>query len=159
VAVAAIGSARSSSDGADGGTALRSALASHRPGGGTSSASPGGLGPAKRPGTAKDTEAHCRAYEQIKDRGKALEATAWQRLIAAAGGKDKVAAYCTDQLARAAAASSKPGNTGKPSAGAANPGKGAAGTTGASGNGHSGADNAAGQNGAANGGKGSGKNK
>ncbi|MEU6656566.1 hypothetical protein ABZ904_46445 [Streptomyces sp. NPDC046900] len=151
-AVAAIGWAGLSSDGARRGTARPPAVASDRPGGGTSSAASGGLGRAKRPATAKDTEAHCRAYEQVKDRGKALKATVWQRLAAAAGGKDKVAAYCTDQLARAAAAPSKPG---KSSAGATDPGKGTAGNVGASGNDHGGVGNAAGKNGD----KGSGKHK
>ncbi|MFJ9907133.1 hypothetical protein ACIRVK_30310 [Streptomyces sp. NPDC101152] len=51
-----------------------------------------------RPATAKDTEAHCRAYEKVKGNGKALESTAWQRLISAAGGETKVAAYCAGQL-------------------------------------------------------------
>jgi hypothetical protein len=55
-----------------------------------------------RPGTARDTEAHCRAYERVEDHGKALDATAWQRLVDAAGGPAKVEAYCADRLARAA---------------------------------------------------------
>ncbi|MFF0220756.1 hypothetical protein [Streptomyces sp. NPDC004629] len=63
-------------------------------------ADPAATGPAAarpdRPAT--DTLAHCRAYEQVKDRGKALDATAWQRLVAAAGGADKVAAYCAARL-------------------------------------------------------------
>ncbi|MFF4213656.1 hypothetical protein ACFYZE_30775 [Streptomyces sp. NPDC001796] len=46
------------------------------------------------PGTAKDIEAHCRAYERIKGRGHALSATAWQRLVRAAGGEQQVAGYC-----------------------------------------------------------------
>ncbi|MCX5050599.1 MULTISPECIES: hypothetical protein [unclassified Streptomyces] len=56
-----------------------------------------------RPDTAKDTEAHCRAYEKVKGHGKAMESTAWQRLIAAAGGERNVTAYCTEQLGRAKA--------------------------------------------------------
>lgn len=47
-----------------------------------------------RPAAARDTLANCRAYEQVTDRGRALDATAWQRLVTAAGGADKVAAYC-----------------------------------------------------------------
>jgi hypothetical protein len=47
-----------------------------------------------RPGTAKDTEAHCRAYEHVRDKGQTLDATAWRRLVAAAGGAHKVAEYC-----------------------------------------------------------------
>ncbi|MFE1880378.1 hypothetical protein [Streptomyces diastatochromogenes] len=75
--------------------------------------------PSTRPGhpaTAKDTLAHCRAYEQIKDRGKALDATAWQRLVTAAGGAENVAAYCSEQIALADGAnkgkSDKPHNSG-----------------------------------------------
>ncbi|WP_328399384.1 hypothetical protein OHS70_21255 [Streptomyces sp. NBC_00390] len=43
---------------------------------------------------AKAVEAHCRAYEKVKDRGHALNATAWRRLVRAAGGEQQVAAYC-----------------------------------------------------------------
>lgn len=50
--------------------------------------------PAEHPDTAKNVQAHCRAYEQIKNRGNAVNATAWQRLVEAAGGKEHVAAYC-----------------------------------------------------------------
>ncbi|QDN74631.1 hypothetical protein FNV64_01880 [Streptomyces sp. S1A1-7] len=46
------------------------------------------------PVAAKDVEAHCRAYEKVKDRGHALNATAWQRLVRAAGSEQQVAAYC-----------------------------------------------------------------
>ena len=65
-----------------------------------------------RPDTAKDTEAHCRAYEKGngKEQGKALDATAWQRLVAAAGGEGNVAAYCAQQLATA---ESEPGKAEK----------------------------------------------
>lgn len=54
-----------------------------------------------RPPTAQDTEARCRAYESVKDQGKALESTAWQRLVDAAGGEANVEAYCARQLASA----------------------------------------------------------
>jgi hypothetical protein len=133
VAVAAIGSVGSSTDGADGGrgTAHPSAVAPDRPGGAASSRSSGGTGKAGRPATAKDTAAHCRAYEQVRAHGKALDATAWQRLVAAAGGKDKVASYCAEQLTRAT-------GTGKSHEGSANSGNGTTGNTGASGNGTSG---------------------
>ncbi|MCT7357302.1 hypothetical protein N4P33_34955, partial [Streptomyces sp. 15-116A] len=47
-----------------------------------------------RPAGAQDTEAHCRAYEQVAGRGKALDATAWQRLTEAAGGEENIDAYC-----------------------------------------------------------------
>ncbi|MFF4748645.1 hypothetical protein ACWD5R_02020 [Streptomyces sp. NPDC002514] len=56
-----------------------------------------------RPATAADLLAHCRAYEQVKGRGKALDSTAWQRLVTAAGGAEKVPAYCARQLATATA--------------------------------------------------------
>ncbi|MEV6587745.1 hypothetical protein [Streptomyces acidicola] len=60
-------------------------------------ASPPG-GPSDHPSQAKDTEAHCRAYEKVKRRGKAMEATAWRHLIDAAGGEANVRAYCAEQL-------------------------------------------------------------
>ncbi|MFF0458931.1 hypothetical protein [Streptomyces mexicanus] len=47
-----------------------------------------------RPPTAQDTQAHCRAYPSVKDRGDALDAPAWRRFLEAAGGEDGVAAYC-----------------------------------------------------------------
>lgn len=46
----------------------------------------------------RDTEAQCRAYERLAGNGKALDAAAWQRLIAAAGGAEHVDTYCTEQL-------------------------------------------------------------
>jgi hypothetical protein len=166
VAVAAIGSAGSSTDGAgaDRRTAHPSLSAPARPSGETPSASSGGAGPTDGSAAAQDTEAHCRAYEHVKDRGKALDATAWQQLVAAAGGEGKVAAYCAEQLARATAAPGRSGDTGKPGEGTADAGTGTAGNTGTpgnngtSGNGNSGndtdgADNGAG-NGQASGGKG-----
>ncbi|MEV8122947.1 hypothetical protein AB0P07_02295 [Streptomyces sp. NPDC085944] len=73
------------------------------PGGSTSpgtSTAPGVSTPPDRPATGRDTEAHCRAYERVADSGKALEATTWQRLVAAAGGADRVEAFCAEQLAR-----------------------------------------------------------
>ncbi|MFI1165071.1 hypothetical protein ACH4UM_16005 [Streptomyces sp. NPDC020801] len=163
VAVAAIGSAGSSTDGAGAGrgSAHPSALAPDQPGGGASSPSFGGFGPTDRPAPAQDTEAHCRAYGQVRDRGKALDAKAWQQLVTAAGGKDKVAAYCSEQ--RATATPSGPAGTGKPGEGAGDTGNGTAGSTGGSHNGTSGnnsggTDNAAG-NGRASGDKGGGKHK
>ncbi|MCF3177366.1 hypothetical protein IPZ61_29120 [Streptomyces sioyaensis] len=130
VAYAAIGSAGSSADGAGAGrgTAHPAPVAPDQPGGTASSTSSGRPGPTNRPSPAKDTVAHCRAYKQVEGRGKALDATAWQRLVAAAGGKDKVAAYCSEQLTWATGAPSGPAGRGKP-------GKGTAGNTGTSGNG------------------------
>ncbi|MGC9544748.1 hypothetical protein ACP4J3_49725, partial [Streptomyces sp. UG1] len=53
--------------------------------------------------TSRDAiEAHCRAYEKVKGRGKELDATVWQQLVEAAGGKENVAAYCAEQLAQTA---------------------------------------------------------
>ncbi|MEU2712953.1 hypothetical protein [Streptomyces sp. NPDC007205] len=159
VAVAAIGSSGSSTDGAGSGrgAAHPSAVAPARPGGAASSASSGGHGPTDRPSPAQDTEAHCRAYKQVEKRGKALEARAWQRLVAAAGGEDKVAAYCSDQLKRATAVPGGPAGTGKHGKGAAEAGSSTAGNTGASGNGASGKSTprtgTSGDNGTGNGGE------
>ncbi|MFE3633772.1 hypothetical protein [Streptomyces sp. NPDC059168] len=61
------------------------------------------------PGTAEDMRAHCRAYEQVRGRGRALDATAWRRLVAAAGGEDAVAGYCAAR-ATPSAQPSHPGN-------------------------------------------------
>ncbi len=104
VAVAAIGSS-GTSDAPDGGKArpTPSAGASGRPAADPSAASSGAAaGKPGHPSTAQDTEARCRAYDQVEGSGRALDSTAWQRLVTAAGGEDKVAAYCTEQLARAA---------------------------------------------------------
>ncbi|MGJ5754522.1 hypothetical protein [Streptomyces puniciscabiei] len=143
VAVAAIGSAGSSGGtGAGPRTGHPSAVAPARPGG--APAPSDGSRSADRPPSTKDTEAHCRAYEQIQGRGKALDATAWQRLVTAAGGKDEVAAYCSEQLKRATATASKTagkgntgnsGNTGKSGEGAGHTRSGTTGRTGGSGNG------------------------
>lgn len=66
-----------------------------------------------RPDTAQDTEAHCRAYEQVKNRGNAIGSTAWQRLVEAAGGEQNVAAYCAEQLAQDDGNSGKSDQSGK----------------------------------------------
>ncbi|WP_107049982.1 hypothetical protein [Streptomyces bicolor] len=87
---------------------------------GTASGKPG------HPTTAQDTEAKCRAYEQVDGRGNALGSTAWQRLVTEAGGADKVAAYCAEQLA---AATDAPGRKADPS-GAADNGQDRRGTNG-----------------------------
>uniref|UniRef100_A0AAU2A010 Uncharacterized protein n=1 Tax=Streptomyces sp. NBC_00093 TaxID=2975649 RepID=A0AAU2A010_9ACTN len=161
VAVAAIGSADSSTDGAgaDRKTAHPSMSAPARPSGETSSASPGGVGPTDGPAAAQDTEAHCRAYQQVKDRGKALDATAWQRLVAAAGGEAKVDAYCAEQLAQATAAPGRSGDRGKSGEGAADAGTGTAGNTGTSGNGNSGNGSDGAETGTGNGKAGGGKDE
>lgn len=85
--------------------------------------SPASTTPAQHPDTAKDVEAHCRAYERIKNRGHALDATAWRRLVQAAGGERQVAAYCTQLTSSADATTPSPTKSiktgkgqGKPSA-------------------------------------------
>ncbi|MFF4251280.1 hypothetical protein ACFY1L_08745 [Streptomyces sp. NPDC001663] len=113
VAFAAIGTGGHSSD--DGHAARQR---EHRPVGASASGpgTPGSAATPDRPVTANDTEAHCKAYEKKLDgKGKALDSTAWQRLIAAAGGEQNVAAYCAEQLGRTAAtpSASKPGNSDK----------------------------------------------
>ncbi|MGA5809219.1 hypothetical protein ACPC39_24050 [Streptomyces cellulosae] len=52
----------------------------------------------------KSVEAHCRAYERVAGRGRALEAPVWERLVAAAGGAGRVEAYC-DGIGRGVAPS------------------------------------------------------
>ena len=144
VAVAAIGSVGSSANGSGEGT-HPSALAPARPGPETSQASSGGGERRDGSSSAQDTEAHCRAYERVKDRGRTLDATAWQRLVAAAGGQDEVDGYCAQRLARATAAPSGSGDPGRLGEGAADAGT--AGKSGTPGNGNPG-------NGPAGGGKG-----
>ncbi|MER6954937.1 hypothetical protein [Streptomyces sp. NPDC000618] len=96
-AYAAIGSA---TDGGDG-DARRPEASTTATASETGSAAPSGPlnAPAgrERPANAKDTEAHCRAYENVRGTGKALESTAWQRLVTAAGGEKNVPAYCAAQ--------------------------------------------------------------
>ncbi|KUL36196.1 hypothetical protein [Streptomyces regalis] len=97
------------------------------------------------PATAEDTEAKCRAYEQVEDHGKALDSTSWQLLVTAAGGEDKVSAYCAEQRARAtasASASAKPSEAATPGGGAGNATSGADNAGSGAGNATSGADNA-----------------
>jgi hypothetical protein len=120
VAVAAIGSAGSSTDGAGGPVITRPSAGADRPGSAASASSPGGGRPTDSTGPAQDAEAHCRAYEQVHRHGKALDATAWQQLVATAGGEDKVAAYCSEQLAAATATPSRPTDAGKSGRAAAN---------------------------------------
>ncbi|MFF7788724.1 hypothetical protein [Streptomyces sp. NPDC007991] len=126
VAVAAIGSVGSPANGTGEGT-HPSAPASVRPGGETSPPSHDGPGRSDGSSSAQDTEAHCRAYERVKDRGRTLDATAWRRLVAAAGGEDEVDGYCAERLARATAAPSRSGASGRPGEDAADTGTGAAG--------------------------------
>ncbi|MEU8653252.1 hypothetical protein [Streptomyces sp. NPDC048737] len=130
VAVAAIGSAGSPADTADGGgRGTSSASASDgRRAEPAATPSSGTAADRDRPPSAEDTEAHCRAYDQVAGRGRAMDATAWRRLVAAAGGEEKVTAYCA---ARTASATATPGNGGEGrGAGSADPAGGNAGSTG-----------------------------
>ncbi|MFI6205732.1 hypothetical protein ACIBAI_04950 [Streptomyces sp. NPDC051041] len=100
---------------------------------GTSSGGPG------RPGTARETEAHCRAYERVGGRGRALDARAWQRLVETAGGADEVAAYCAGRPARGTGGTGPGTGDGTPGpdggAGGASSGAGGASSGAGSGNG------------------------
>ncbi|MFE1795791.1 hypothetical protein ACFW9L_06440 [Streptomyces sp. NPDC059517] len=102
VAVAAIGSGVGGRDdgGERDGPRRPSSSAAADPGAPAGVGGPADSGP-DRPSTARDTEAHCRAYDSAKERGKALDPTAWQRLVRAAGGEDEVAAYCAARSAGA----------------------------------------------------------
>ncbi|MFJ7332038.1 hypothetical protein ACIQU3_02120 [Streptomyces sp. NPDC101110] len=109
VAVAAIGVAGSPEEGTGDAPERRPAPSSAprdpagQPAPGSHSPSPGpdtGSAPAhpERPAPAQDTEAHCRAFEGARQHGKAMEATAWRRLVAVAGGESNVTAYCAKRL-------------------------------------------------------------
>ncbi|MBX9364623.1 hypothetical protein [Streptomyces sp. WAC04114] len=118
VAVAAIGVAGSPEDGTKDTPEQRPAPSSaprdpsEQPSRDGHSPTPG-TGPSPdRPATAQDTEAHCRAYERVGRRGKAMEATSWQRLVAAAGGERNVTAYCAEQLDAPKSRSGGSGNGG-----------------------------------------------
>ncbi|MFJ2724967.1 hypothetical protein [Streptomyces collinus] len=151
VAFAAIGSAGSGEHGGDRHPARPSAGASQRPG--AAPHAPASATPSAHrdhPATAKDTLAHCRAYEHVKGHGKTLASTAWQRLVTAAGGEANVSAYCAGRLAQAGTPGAGKGNaphSGDNSGNAANSGSSNGstgnGSTGDSGNGGStGGDNA-----------------
>jgi hypothetical protein len=73
-----------------------------------------GADPTGRPARAGDTEAHCRAYASVSGRGDALNATAWRRLVTAAGGEDEVEAYCAGRLAEDAPRNRDAGKAGHP---------------------------------------------
>ncbi|MFD9195863.1 hypothetical protein ACFWCA_47630 [Streptomyces phaeochromogenes] len=117
VAVAAIGSAGDGTrdEGAERGGPLPASSAPTGP----PAAAPNQSVPAqadrgfRRPTSAQDTEAHCRAYDSVKKRGKALDSTAWQRLIQAAGGEENVEAYCAEQQDEKKEKKKDKGNAGK----------------------------------------------
>ncbi|MFE1438032.1 hypothetical protein [Streptomyces sp. NPDC058739] len=107
VAYAAVGGDTGPDDTAKG-PQSPSRSASDQPGASASTGGPSqGQGPDGRPTTAQDTEAHCRSFERVSERGNALDATAWQRLVRAAGGEDRVPAHCAEVL-RAAGATPSP---------------------------------------------------
>ncbi|MEZ3177553.1 hypothetical protein KYY02_02140 [Streptomyces pimonensis] len=115
VAVAGIGATGSSTDGP-----TEDDRRTHAPSPGTTGPSAGGAaGPgadagADRsglPGAAREAEAHCRAYEEVRRRGKALDAAAWKRLTEAAGGAANVDAYCAERLEGAVGTGGRPTDT------------------------------------------------
>ncbi|MFF3616889.1 hypothetical protein [Streptomyces sp. NPDC002580] len=71
-----------------------------------------GTEPPDRSERDRDTQAHCRAYVSVGRRGNALNATAWRRLVTAAGGEDEVEAYCAGRLAEDVARNRDTGNAG-----------------------------------------------
>ncbi|MFF0199206.1 hypothetical protein [Streptomyces sp. NPDC005017] len=107
VAYAAVGGDTGPDDTAEG-PQSPSRSASDQPGASASTGGPSqGQGPDGRPTAAQDTEAHCRSFERVTERGNALDATAWQRMVRAAGGEDRVPAYCAEVL-RAAGSTASP---------------------------------------------------
>jgi hypothetical protein len=130
VAYAAIDSAGGGeAKGAPGGKDVRPSVSASTPAESHSGARPTPSAPAERPPTAKDTLARCRAYENLRSRGKALDSTAYQRLVTAAGGEGNVRAYCAKLTATDAGT---PGANDAGGAGGAG-GAGDAGTAGAAG--------------------------
>ncbi|MET8075135.1 hypothetical protein [Streptomyces sp. NPDC005303] len=104
VAYAAIGSAGGGPDrGAAADKDVRASVPASTPAEASSSGRPSPSASAERPPTAKDTLAHCRAYEKLQGRGKALDSTAFQRLVSAAGGEANVSAYCAELTGPSAA--------------------------------------------------------
>lgn len=148
-AVAGMGAAGTTTDGSrDGGgrpttPAVTSALSEAPSADRSPAAGPDvGSGPTapEHPVRAKDTEAHCRAYEKAEGRGKALESTAWKRLVEAAGGAANVDAHCAGQL-RSAPGEAEPGATGAAEPGATGAPRNRPGDAGNSGNGFEDSDN------------------
>ena len=66
-------------------------------------AAAGGTSDTSRPAPARDTEAHCRAHERIRDRGEVLKSPAWQRLLTATHGTDNADAPCAGLTGKRAA--------------------------------------------------------
>ncbi|MDN3272091.1 hypothetical protein [Streptomyces sp. MA15] len=78
----------------------------------------GARGGAGRAEAAGDAEAWCRAYERVAGRGRAVDAPVWERLVAAAGGAERVDAYCAGRSAAAPPAPVRPGTPAASEAGA-----------------------------------------
>ncbi|MGV9250955.1 hypothetical protein [Streptomyces sp. NPDC003697] len=159
VAVAAIGTAGSPDRGPEDGQR------SHRPSAAPAEPSAGGSATASRPGAPaapatpghpaapRDVDGRCRAYEQVRGAGRALDAPAWRWLVAAAGGEENVGRYCAERTGRPPAGNGPKGadGTASPAApgGAASPGSAAgtgtgAGTGAGSGKGGAGRENGGG---------------
>jgi hypothetical protein len=156
VAYAAIGAGDAGGSPAEGTPSAgnRGPASTAAPAGTDSTGRPAGPGPSVPPSGAtaasgdptagRDSEAHCRAYERVEGRGRALDATAWQRLVAAAGGERHVAAYCARQRTRQTEpATANDGNTG------ATGNTGTSGSNGTSGSGAAGNPGTAGNTGTA----------
>ncbi|MEU7467352.1 hypothetical protein AB0A94_02110 [Streptomyces sp. NPDC044984] len=116
VAVAGIGATGSSTDGP-----AEDGRRTHAPSPGTTGPSTGGspgpgagTGRPDLPEAARETEARCRAYEEVRERGKALDSTAWERLTEAAGGAANVDAYCAERLGGATGTEERPVGTRAP---------------------------------------------
>ncbi|MCX2927170.1 hypothetical protein [Streptomyces sp. NEAU-W12] len=125
VAVAGIGAAGPSAGPRDGGgrptapvdtSAVSEAPSADRPSAADADADADpGSGPAatESPLLPRETEAHCRAYEKLEGRGRALDSTAWKRLVGAAGGAANIDAYCAGQVGPATR-EAEPAGTGEP---------------------------------------------
>ncbi|MFD8373499.1 hypothetical protein ACFV2Z_22435 [Streptomyces sp. NPDC059688] len=109
-AVAAIHSAGSPAPGAGTNetTVSPPAVAPGQPGDTASSLPPGGSQPADGSSQAHNEETYCRTYHQAQKHGTPPDRASLLHLIPAAGGKNKVAAYCSEQNARAATAPNAP---------------------------------------------------
>ncbi|MCK1823532.1 hypothetical protein MTQ10_29085 [Streptomyces sp. XM83C] len=99
------------------GAASRTSAAGHSPTSGAGpSATPSAPAAAStdsaRPVPAGAAEAHCRAWAKLHAKGRAPDTPAWRRLVAEAGGEDRVADFCA-RLADAPATSGPSTGTGR----------------------------------------------
>ncbi|MFE7815200.1 hypothetical protein ACFU5P_25310 [Streptomyces sp. NPDC057433] len=125
VAVAGIGAAGPADGSRDGGgrptapadtPAVSGAPSADRPSDADADVDPDpGSGPAatESPLLPRETGAHCRAYEKLGGRGRALDSTAWKRLVEAAGGAANIDAYCAGRVGPATS-EAEPVGTGAP---------------------------------------------